>query len=194
MINRPGLTTGAYTGYAMETDATNVKAGGQRMPPNPYPNPSGVPDGDVRHPGTRAFHHFRRLIDELKDEVSFYIGAKSDALKYSAKKIGIYAGLGVVGLFVAIAFLATACVLLLVGAADGISRACGTGPWLGDLIVAVVVLGGVGVGAMIVLKKIFNSSKKQTVERYEQLKRSQRTKFGQSVADRAAAANGHGKT
>ncbi len=177
----------------MESEATDVRAGGQRVSPDPYPNPHPETGANAANPGTRAFGHFRRLIDELKDAVSFYIAAKSDGLKFTAKKIGIYAGLGIVGLFVAIAFLATACVLLLVGAADGISRACGTGPWLGDLIVAVVILGGVGLTAMIVLKKIFNSSKKQTVERYEQLKRSQRAKFGQSIADRAASAASHTK-
>ncbi len=175
----------------MEPEATDVRPGGERISPGRADFGAGSGPGspdDQQHPGTRAVNHFRRSLDELKEQFSFYVAAKSDGLKYTAKKIGIYAGLGVVGLIAASAIVVTAGVLLLAGLADAINRLCGTGPWLGDLIVAVLVFGGIGLAAMIALKKIFNSSKKQTVERYEQRKRQQRAKFGQSVSDRAASA------
>src|SRR5438067_1526741 len=63
----------------------------------------------------QAFHDLRTRLGELSEYLSYYISAKTDSIKVSIRNIGIYAGLGILGLFAGGAFVVTAVVLLCPG-------------------------------------------------------------------------------
>src|SRR4051812_12791202 len=97
----------------MEEEATDLGPDGKTKSPGRADfGPEARPDADGEHPVNDAFRRLKKYLDELKEEISFYLAARSDALKFTLKKVGIYAGLGVVGLIAAAAIVVTACVLL----------------------------------------------------------------------------------
>ena len=124
-------------------------------------------------------------LSELGEYVSYYIGAKVDGIKVSVRNVGIMAGLGVVGLIAGGAFLATLMVLLLRGIAYGLGDLLWDKWWLGELITAVLFLGGIGLGVMIVMKKLTKSSRERTAKKYAARQQSERVKFGTDVCERA---------
>lgn len=132
----------------------------------------------------KAAQHLR----EIQEYTRYYLSAKGDAVKSSAKRIGLYAGLGVLGLVAGVAVIVTAAVLLLLGLAGALSRIFDLGPWFGQMVVGFLVLAGIGLGAYLMLKRIFKLSKRKTVERYEERQRQQRQRFGHTVEDRATEA------
>jgi len=131
------------------------------------------------------------LIGELKEYVAYYVAAKLDTYKTSARNVGVYAGLGIVGLFAAAAFVMTAVVLLLLGLAGalGVLFSSDYGPryWLGGLIVGGAVFIILGIGIVVGMKWLTGNFRKTTVNKYEQRKRWERGTFGRSVDDAAAA-------
>lgn len=131
-----------------------------------------------------AFKEAGTRIAELKEFVSYYLGAKLDGVKVTVRNIGIYAGLGIVGLIAASAVITTAVVLLLGGLAFGIGDLLWDKYWLGALIVGLLVLGGLAGGIIFGMKKLTNTFRKQLVQKYENRQRDQRTNFGEDVRGR----------
>jgi len=142
-----------------------------------------VPPGESP---AEAFRGFGPLFSELGEYVSYFVSAKVDAVKVTARNIGIYAALGVVGLFAGCAVVITAAVLLMTGLAHGLGALLGHRPWAGELIVGAVVLGGLAAGIVFVLKKVTNTSRDALVRKYENRQREQRSKFGHDVRGRDA--------
>jgi len=133
-----------------------------------------------------SIRHAGNLLAELKSFASNYLAAKGDALKLSLKRGVIFAGLGVVGLIAAGGMLVTAVVLLLMGIANAIGKLFDPDqPWVGQVVVGVLILGGTGLGAWLMLRKITNRSREQTVAKYEQRHNEQRRKFGHDVRQHA---------
>lgn len=133
-----------------------------------------------------SIRHAGNLLAELKSYATNYLAAKSDALKLSIKRGMIFAGLGIIGLIAAGGMLVTAVVLLLMGIANGIGKLFDPDqPWVGQLVVGVLVLGGTGLGAWLMLRKITNRSREQTVAKYEQRHNEQRRQFGHDARQRA---------
>ena len=145
----------------------------QEPPPQPHVPPS------------QAFHEAVAKLSELKEYVAYYAAVRVDMLKVTIRNLGIYAGLGVVGLIAVAAMVVTAVVLLLQGIAGAFSQLIPRFPWLGDLITAVLVLGVMAVAIVIVMKKLTGSFRSQTVKKYEQRTRREREQFGHDVHDRA---------
>jgi hypothetical protein len=94
--------------------------------------------------------------------------------------------LGILGAVVGLGLLITAVVLLLSGLAGAIGEMFDPDrPWAGALIVGFVVLAGTFAGVIILMKSITGSSRKRTIEKYENRKRDERNLYGRDVQERA---------
>ena len=135
-----------------------------------------------------AFKSAFSLWGEFLDYLAYWFSAKVDGVKVTLRNVGVYAGLGVIGLFVAAGLAVTAAVLLLVGIAHGIDKAMPTWAegWFGELIVAILVLGGIAGGAFWFMGKLTNGSRDQTIDKYEAKRRQQRVDYGHDVNERAS--------
>jgi len=130
-----------------------------------------------------------RYFAEFQAFLGHYLSAKADLLKLSVRKIVMMVALGVVGLIIGGAALATAGVMLLVGLANAIGAIFEPDkPWVGQLIVSVLVIGGVIAMIMMVTRKMTGASKARTVAKYEAKRADQRAHFGEDVAQRASQA------
>jgi len=122
---------------------------------------------------------------ELKEFASYYAGAKLDGIKVTLRNAGVYAALGIVGLIAGSAVITTAVVLLLVGLALGIGKIFDPDqPWVGAVVVGLLVLGGLAGGIIFGLKWLTNTSRKKLVQKYENRQRDQRINFGEDVRGR----------
>ena len=129
-----------------------------------------------------------QLLGEYKEYASYYMATKMDGIKSSLRNVGIYAGLGIVGLIALSALITTAVALFLIGAAMGVAHLFDPPKyWLGALIVGLAVLVLLGVGAGVGLSKVNAGFRKATVDKYEQRKRWQRGQFGRDVEAAAGA-------
>jgi hypothetical protein len=160
---------------APATDSPKASGGAD---PSPPPAP----------PHFEGFQRAMQLLGEYKEYGSYYMATKIDGMKASIRNVGIYAGLGIVGLIAFSALITTAVALFLIGAAMGLAHIFDPPKyWLGALIVGLGVLVLIGVGAWIGLSKANAGFRKATVDKYEQRKRWQRGQFGRDVEQAASA-------
>lgn len=146
------------------------------------------PDDDKPNPAAEAFARIKCDLDELKEYGSYYLSAKIDGIKGSIRNIGLYAALGVLGLIIGGAIVATAAGLIVVGIGHGLGVLFGYRFWLGYLVTGIVILGLVAAGAWMMMNKLTRAWRSSTLKKYEQRKQTQRIRFGgHNVADRAAA-------
>lgn len=126
-------------------------------------------------------------LGELKEYVGLLVAAKVDGLKLTLRNIVFYAILGVVAAVVGVAMLVTASVYVLSGLAGAIGELFPEPYewWAGRLIVGILVVGGTLVGVMLLTKSLTGSSRKRTIEKYENRKRDERNLYGHDVAERA---------
>ena len=138
-------------------------------------------------PPTEALKAAGQFLSELKTYVGHYLAIKADGLKLSLKRLVLFIGLGLVGLVVGGGLLITAAVLLLMGIANGIGKLFEPDqPWVGQLVVGLLVLGGALLATWMALKKITNSSRAATVAKYERKHSEQRAQLGHDVVERAS--------
>ena len=174
--------------HGQQTNAARPGAGG-RLGDNWEDDPG----PDERSPAD-AFKNLGSQIGELKEYAFYYLAAKTDGIKASFRNLGLFAVLGIVGLMVAGATVVTATVLLLTGIAGAISaifRSDYTMPdrtWIGEITVGLLVLGGIGIGTMLFMKKFTAASRERTVKKYESRQQQQRVQYGHDVHERAEAA------
>jgi hypothetical protein len=124
-------------------------------------------------------------LGELKSYATYWLAAKIDLLRLRIKRAIIYAILAVIGLIAAIALIVTAAVLLLVGLAGLIGNALGHRAWAGDLIVSLLVLGGIVIGVYAGVNWFLGVSRKATEQKYENKRNQQRSEHGRDVNQRA---------
>ena len=139
-------------------------------------------------PESDPFGRLLKQVAELFEYASYYVAAKADEAKLSARRLVLHAELIIVGLLAAAGLIVTGVSLVFIGLAGGVGEMSGK-PWLGQVVSGsfLIVLVGFAVwGRTLWLKKHFF---KRTVERYEQRQLHQQTRFGRSVADQAAAAS-----
>jgi hypothetical protein len=148
--------------------------------------------GGNRHPALpdpqESLQRTTRLIAELKEYAAYYLSARIDSIKATVRNLGVYAGLGIVGLIALSAFITTVVVLLLVGIALGLNVLFDS-LWLGPFLVGIVFLTLTAVGFVLGMKKVMNSFRKATVNKYEQRQNWERGQFGRTVAEQAAASH-----
>ena len=159
------------------------------------PSPGGHgKDGDDPPPSSshpaQAFHDAMQRLAEAREFAAYYIAARIDALKATARKAAILAALGVVGLLAAAAVLVTAIVLVLQGIAGAFAILVGGREWLGALITGVLVILVLVAVILIGMKWLSGSSRRKTVQKYENRQSQQRQRFGgRDVQSEATAAH-----
>ena len=176
--------TGTYTGAATTGAGAS---GGSSAAAGDRATASTNGDG---HPAA-AFKSAFGLFGEFTDYLSYYVSAKIDGLKATVRKIGVYAALGVVGLIVGLGVLATTGAILVLGISGAITALChalgwSVGPWFGNLITALLLLGGLAGGVFWFMGKITGSSRRATIDKYKGKVAEQRAKYGHDVHERAA--------
>ena len=134
-----------------------------------------------------ALKHASARLGELKEYATLLVAAKVDGVKLTVRKIVFYAILGVVAAVVGLAMLVTASVYVLSGLAGAIGELFPEPYewWAGRLIVGVLVVGGTLAGVMLLTRSLTGSSRKRTIEKYENRKRDERNLYGHDVAERA---------
>ena len=145
------------------------------------------------NPAAAAARSVSLFIAEMTSYARYFIGAKVDGFVATGRKIAIYAALGIVGLMVAGGMLFTASFLLLHGLAHGLGRLLWRQDWLGELIVALLVLGGTAWGVRFGINKFTKASRLKTEQKYESQRIQQRVEFGRDVHERAAQADAAAK-
>lgn len=136
---------------------------------------------------TDAFKDVALRLAELKEFASYYVAAKLDSYKVAVRNIGMYAALGILGLIAGSAVITTAAVLLLVGLAWAIGKPFDPDqPWVGAIVVGLLVLGGLAGGIIFFMKRMTNTSRKALVEKYDNRQRDERIQFGEDVRGRRA--------
>jgi cytochrome c biogenesis protein CcdA len=142
---------------------------------------------DPTVPPSESVRQSINLFGELREYLSYYLSAKSDAYKASFRKLGVLAAIGILALAVAVALVATATVLLCLGIAQALAAAMHDTMWAGNLIVGagllLIIFGAVILGS----RMLANASRKRTMQKYELRQEQQRRDFGRTVAERAAA-------
>ena len=151
--------------------------------------PAGPNGHDAGPSPAEAWKEVGSRIAEVKEFASYYVGAKLDGIKVSVRNLGIYAALGIVGLIAASAVITTSVVLLLCGLAWAIGAIFEHDrPWVGAIVVGLLVLGGLAGGIIFGMKKLTNTFRKQLVQKYENRQRDQRINFGEDVRGRREGA------
>ena len=151
-------------------------------------------DDPVERSPADAFKDVGQTLGELLAYAAYYVAAKADGIKASLRNLGMVAVLGIVGLIAGGSIIVTASVLLLTGIAGAISaifRSDYTPPdrtWIGEITVGLLVLGGIGVGTILFMKKFTAASRERTVKKYESRQQQQRVQYGHDVHERAEEA------
>ena len=147
-----------------------------------------VPPANGAPGPAEAFKEAASRFAELKEYAGYYVAAKADSIKVTLRNIALYAVLGIVGGIVGLGVLIAAAVMLL----NGLSGLIGEifpekwEHWGGDLVLGLLLVGGAAAAVIFGLKSITGSSRKRTIEKYENRKRDERNVYGHDVQDRAA--------
>jgi len=166
----------------MEPQPPNTSA---ESAPRSSPAAAANGHGDAPPPG-EALKQVGLHLAELKEYAGLYVTAKLDSLKLTVRNAVLYLALGIVGAIAGLGLLITAAALLLTGLAGGVAKMFDpVQPWAGALIVGFVVLAGAFGGVFFVMKRMTGSSRKQTIQKYEDRKRDQRNRYGHDVQERA---------
>jgi hypothetical protein len=169
----PTYNSGASTG-SESTSAYEPGVAADRLGANGAEAPPG-----------EAFKRAAGNFAELKDYLGYFVAAKLDGIKLSFRNLGLYAVLGVLALIAGGAIIVTAAVLLLTGLAGAIGAIFDPDkPWVGQIVVGLLVLGGLAGGTIMFLKKFTKASRERTVKKYESRQRQQRVDYGHDVAER----------
>lgn len=111
---------------------------------------------------------------EIKAYARHFVEAKLDSARLSIRKAVVWTALGLLGAVAGGTILVTAAVLVTVGAAEGVAALLGGRMWAGNLIIGTLILAGVALGAWMMARRIMNSSRQETMERYERKLQRQR--------------------
>ena len=147
---------------------------------------AGPQNGHASTPGDALREGLARLA-EIREYAAYFLAAKLDGMKAAGLKVLVYAIAGILGMVIGAAFAGTAAVLLLLGIAHGLGELFHHA-WIGEVVVAGVILGGIGGGLLFALKWLPHMMRKQLVSKYEARQRQQRSEFGRDVAQQARAA------
>jgi hypothetical protein len=171
----PGATPRSRFAQDATPEAFGTSTGGAPAPGNGH--------GTAAPSPSEALKDASQRVAEIKEYASYLVAAKLDGLKLTLRNIVLYAALGLVGAVIGATVLVTASVYLLSGLAGAIGAIFPDryGWWLGR----VLVIGGAVAGVMFLMKSLTGSSRKRTIEKYENRKRVERNLYGHDVEERA---------
>lgn len=132
-----------------------------------------------------AFQQLLAQLTELREYATYFVSAKTDQIKVSIRTNAAMAVYGLLGLITLSMVLGTAVVLLLTGLAGGLTVLLGSGVWLGNTVIGLLVLVVVALGVFLGIQKWQKAAAIQTKEYYEQRQQQQRLTLGHTVAQRA---------
>lgn len=130
-----------------------------------------------------------RQMCELADECSYYVTAQADRLKLSARLLAVRAVTAGLVCLALVAVIVLATWLALVGLAEGLSVLCGDRAWAGKLLAGTLVLGSLALANVILRAWLTYSSRKGTVEKYDELQERRRRRRDHDDAGPAEAPN-----
>ena len=142
-------------------------------------------DPEPVNPARRAFHEVPVFLAELKAYAAYFFSAKVDGAKASARRLMMWAVMGVIGLLIVGGVLFSAVFLTLNGLAIGLGNLLGGHFWLGSVIVGLLVLGGICLVVWRGIKKLTSAWQLQMEQKYERKRNEQRDEFGRDVRQRA---------
>ncbi|WP_428939561.1 phage holin family protein [Fontivita pretiosa] len=139
---------------------------------------------------TQAMRQAIAQLMEAREYALYFLAAKLDAWKLSIRKAVVWTAVGAVALLLCAAMLVTAAVIAVLGLAQAVGVLLGSqdGPriWAGYLIVGSLLIAVVALAAWLGVRRIFERSRKRTVDRYERWIQRQRVDFGHDVRQRSA--------
>jgi len=116
---------------------------------------------------THPFEPFWKDIVALREYAVHYTTARVDTIKYRARRVLIWAAVGLLAATASLIMLITAMVLLLQGVASGLADLLGGRRWAGDLITGSFLLIGMGVVVFLAIFVWVRSSRQKTVKKYD---------------------------
>jgi len=137
-------------------------------------------------PFSTALKSLGKLLGEAREYALYLASARVDSLRHSLKKAVILAAIGAVAGIAGIALIATAAVLAVDGLAGAVAALFGSGRWLGDLVVGLLVLIALGIGLSVAWGTLKRKSFEATRRKYEERQARERIRFGRGVAEQAA--------
>lgn len=140
------------------------------------------PEASDAESGPSPFDPLVRHISELQMLAGHYLRARIDEILARMRSIVLWAIIGTIGLVVAVAFLATAVVLMLRGIANGLIL-LGLQPWAAELLTGVVCIAVVGVVLTIVAVSQSAAARRKRRDDYEHFRARYRAKFGHSLEE-----------
>ena len=144
-------------------------------------------DPETPPPETDVLPRLLKQLAELFDYASYYLAAKADEAKSSARSLVLHAEVVFVGMLAAAGLIVTAVSLAFIGLAGGLGELFDS-RWLGQLVAGLLLFALVALAIWGRAKLIEKHFLRKTVERYEHRQHRQQAKFGHNVADRAAPA------
>jgi hypothetical protein len=160
----------------------------QNDPDPPGPDTGGSPGPHNGHGAAPrdALRQGIACLGEIREYAAYLVAARLDAIKAAGRDVLLYAVAGILGMVTAAAIVGTSAVLLLLGIAHGLGELFHHA-WIGEVVVAGVVLGGITGGLVFGLTWLPRIMRKQLVSKYEARQRKQRSQFGRDVAEQARA-------
>jgi hypothetical protein len=136
---------------------------------------------------TSSLRDAGRHLAELKAFAQDYLDARVDSVKLSFKKFVVVMVFAAVGLLIAGAMMATGGALLMIGIAQAIGALFDPPkPWIGQLIVGLVVVIGAPTATWFTLRYVTGLCCQDTRKRYDRKHALQRAINGRDVNDAAA--------
>lgn len=124
---------------------------------------------------------------ELREFALNYVEARKDKLKASGRRLAVGLALLCVAGVVAVSLLATSMVLILNGLSQLVGDALGGRSGIGQLVVGSInLLAVLAVGKVLVTVRSWKAYR-ETKQKYERRHHTQRTRFGEDVAERSSS-------
>ncbi len=108
---------------------------------------SGAAEGDPA--GPEAVARLAAELQALRSSIGLLIAARYDQFKLTLRRAIFFAVLAAAAAGALVAIVASACVMLVVGMAGGLSQAIGSDPWVGQLLTGAVLIGGGAVAGFV---------------------------------------------
>jgi hypothetical protein len=146
---------------------------------------SSEPAGDDVAADGDPVGRLRRQVDELGAYILQQWAVRADRALLGLRRLAVMAIVGATALVALSAWIVTAVVSLLQGAAGGLASVLDGRIWLASLIVGSSAIAMVGLAAAVMLAVWTAASKRRTRMKYERRQSEQRRRFGHSAHDRA---------
>ena len=131
-----------------------------------------------------AFAELARYLNEARVFLGFYLTAQLDRAKLTARKLAVFAVLGVLAAIAGATAVVAATLFICLGFAGLIGALTGH-LWIGYLLVGVIILAAVATVVWFGSAKLTKLSRQSTFAGYQRLKSQQRNQYGTDVHERA---------